>query len=273
MKSLKKVFAFTLVFVFSLVVFSVYAPTVMANNESSSTLLTTDEINEIINQSKKISGNTNKNFNVVSGANAKTMSTDSNFLLQSITEDENGDIILTTVMPYKMLENGEMIDSFQYALQRSAGVQASVEVPTTFVDVTITVTTYFAKYQCADFAWVYRHAGIEAYWSSSNPTVSVSNMLVWYDTMGDLYAYPSVVNNGVINSTCLQEDYFIRSTINKSNPTKGTVYIDGSHTMPYDRVVYLSDYFNHMGLIYLKLNYVANGTSYEHDRSYTVYTK
>lgn len=174
-----------------------------------------------------------------------------------------------------MLRDGQMVDSFYYAslMEDKISTQATSTVPTKFVDVTITVITYYAAYQCSDWAWVYRHAGIESYWSSNNSTVSVSNMLVRYDTKGDLYAYPSVVNDGVMSSTCLQRDYFIRSSINITNPTKGKVYIDGNHTMPTNRVVYCSDYSSHGGLIYLKLTYKANGKSYVHDRSYYVYTK
>lgn len=237
--------------------------------------LSTKTINKIIEQSKKESELTDKEFNIVSNENAGIMSNESKLMIESIEEKENGDVIQTSILPYKVLENGEMVDSFQYALNHDSDIslQATDTTPTTFVDVTITVMTYYAIYKAADGAYLYRHAGIEAYWSSSNSTVNVSNMLVRYDTKGDLYAYPSVVDDGVRNSTPLQRNYFIRSQITKSNPVKGTVYIDGNNVMPFNRVVYMSNYLDHKGLIYLKLNYVANGKSYEHDRSYPVYGK
>lgn len=128
-------------------------------------------------------------------------------------------------------------------------------------------------YTCADFARVYRHAGVEAYWNSSNSTTTVSNLSVRYETQGDLYAYPDVVNQGVISSTKLQSNYFIRSQINKANPVKNQNYIDGNHTMPYDRVVYCSDKFSHGGLVYLQCTYKTNGTTRTDDRSYDVYGK
>ncbi|WP_062106810.1 hypothetical protein [Bacillus niameyensis] len=237
--------------------------------------LSAETINEIIEQSKKESELTDKDFHLVSNENARIMANESTFILESIDKNENGDVIQTSILPYKILENGEMVDSFQYALNQGSNIspQATNTTPTKFVDVTITVITSFAMYRDIYFSPVYRHAGIEAYWSSSNSTVKVSNMLVRYDTRGDLYEYPSVVNNGVRNSTPLQKNYFKRSQISRSNPVKGTVYIDGNNTMPYNRVVSLTSYLDHKGLIYLKLNYVANGKTYEHDRSYTVYTK
>ncbi len=273
MKYFKKVITLVLTIVFSLAVSLSYSPS--AYGSEMNDVISSDTVNMIIEQSKKESGLPDKDFSLVGNNIVKTNTIDSQFMLQSIEEDENKNIALTTIIPYKILEDGEMLNSFQYAynIANKLAPQAKVTVPTTFVDVTITVITYYAAYQCKDWAWVYRHAGIEAYWSSSNSTVSVSNMLVRYDTKGDLYEYPTVVEKGVSNSTCLQRDYFKRSSINKSNPTKGTIYIDGNNTMPYNRVVYCSNFFEHRGLIYLKLNYRANGTSYVHDRSYYVYTK
>lgn len=258
---------------FTLFLIILFVNTVVVNANAVNSDLSKDTINEIIDQAKKESGLEDNEFNLISNTDIGIMSDESEFTLQSIDVDEFGDVTSTAIIPYKILETGEMVDSFQYALDNNISPQATSTVPTTFVDVTITVITYYALYQTADYSLVYRHAGIESYWSSSNSTVSVSNMFVQYDTKGDLYAYPSVVDNGVINSSPLQLNYFKRSKINKSNPVKGTVYIDGNNTMPFNRVVFLSNYFEHGGLIYLKLNYVANGKSYVNDRSYYVYTK
>lgn len=63
----------------------------------------------------------------------------------------------------------------------------------------------------------------------------------------------------------------LEGSIERSNPIKGTVYIDGSHTMPLNRVVLLTDYWNHGGLIYIRLQYSVNGKSRTDDVSYYVY--
>ncbi len=191
---------------------------------------------------------------------------------------DNDLIKQTTILPYKISENGSLVNSFAYADQlmkqeKLHGQKASVSVDTNFVDITITVITYYAQYfSMYNIATFYRHAGIEAYWSSNNSSASITSLLVRYDTAGDLYRYPECINQS-LNTTWIQNNYFIRSTISKVNPIKGTVYIDGNNTMPYNRVVLLTDFFAHGGLIYVKSVYSVNGKSYNHDRSYYVYTK
>lgn len=258
---------FSIIVALTLILPVVFSNTLAVKADEVNNNLSAETINEIIEQAKKESELTDKEFHLVSNENAGIMSNESTFMLESVDINENGDVIKTSILPYKVLENGEMIDSFEYA------ITAKNTTPTTFVDVTITVITHYAAYQDPYWSWVYRHAGIEAYWSSNNSTVRVKNMLVRYETKGDLYAYPDVVNDGVRNSPLLQRDYWIRSQISQSSPVKGTVYIDGNNTMPLNRVVYMSHYFEHKGLIYLKLDYDANGKSYSHDRSYTVYGK
>lgn len=192
------------------------------------------------------------------------------YALQVKKEMENGDVEVSLLIPYKIDSEGGMYNSFAYASTRASSTHN-----TSFVDVVITVVTYYAAYQCSDYAWVYRHAGFDASWNASSSTTTVSNMLVQYDTCGDLYEYPSVVNVGVMNSQTLQSDYFIRSAVNINSPTKNQTYSDNdtSHIMPYSRVIYCSNYFNHGGLIYVQCSYSANGTSYTHDNSYYVYQK
>lgn len=233
--------------------------------------------NSIINQSKEISG-LSGDFNIVSTTSTlSTRSTNSinsnanELVLQSNVQQDDENCIHTAIIPYKILENGKLINSFEYA--NTIAPRATNQNPVQFVDVTVTVLTHYALYQCYDFYWVYRHSGIEAYWSSSNSSATVSKMLVRYESCGDLYAYPDVVNNGITNSTRLQKDYFISSEINQSNPIKGTTYRDANHTMPTNRVIYCCDYMLHGGLIYLQCSYKVNGTSYTHDVSYYVYSK
>ena len=186
--------------------------------------------------------------------------------------EKKGDITkITTIIPYVINDEGSLVNSFDYAV-KLAGTKSTSTVHTNFVDVAVTVITYYAHYfSYENFMHFYRHAGIEAYWSSDNPTLNPTYLLVRYDTCGDLYAYPDCLSEA--DPTCLQLDYFIRSSISKSNPAEGTLYIDGSHTMPYNRVIYCSDYFDHGGLIYLKLNYYVNGNYRSDDRSYYVYSK
>jgi len=218
-------------------------------------------------------------YSLSSVSDAKIVEMDQGYAVQLESVTANNETAVTTIVPYKVDTNENLVNSFEYLSKINAQNQDVIkpmdtsEVPTTFVDVTLTVRTYYAHY----FSWTnvanfYRHAGIEAWWSSNNSTVSVSNMRVWYDTAGELYKYPDCIDKP-LSETKVQDYYFIRSSIEQSNPTKGNVYIDGNHTMPLDRVVLLTDYFNHGGLIYLKLDYSVNGKSRSDERSYYVYSK
>ena len=197
------------------------------------------------------------------------------YAVQIEVQTSDDETALTTIIPYKVDENDNLINSFQYLAQQNNIIRPMAEstVPTTFVDVTLTVKTYYAHYTSSThFLNFYRHAGIEAWWSSNNSTVSVSSMTVNYETAGELYRYPDVMTQS-LSSTKVQDYYYKKSSIVRSNPTKGTVYIDGNNTMPLDRVVLLTNYFDHGGLIYLKLTYSVNGTTRTNDTSYYVYSK
>ncbi len=174
-----------------------------------------------------------------------------------------------TIFPYKILPNGEMVNSFEYMPTQTT---RNSTVPTTFVDTTITVVTSYAHYYSENNAQnFYRHGGIEVYWNSDNSTAKVSNMYVIYDSAGDLYKYPECLTES-LSSTLIQEDYFIRSTVDQDNPVENQSYFDANHTMSRSNVLLCASYFDHGGLIYLKLTYSVNGNSYTHDRSYYVYT-
>lgn len=189
------------------------------------------------------------------------------YALQLTEKLSNGDVSVTTYLPCKITEDG-VIDSFQYADK----LRNTSTVDTNFVDVTITITAHYAQYQCSDFFPVYRHAGVEAKWNASNSTTDVSTLLIKYDSKGDLYPYPDVVNNGISSGLKIQSDYSIRSEIYKIDPIKNNVYIT-SNSMPYNRVINCSNLLEHGGLIYVYAKYISGGKSYEHDRSYYVYGK
>lgn len=252
--------------------------TVSLNMTAFATDFETDNDSTILQQAieidAKITAQNYKNFNIISLTNQKSallaeMNATNEKVLQAI-EYEDDLVKVTTIFPYKVLNDGELINSFEYT---PVQLRSADPVPSEFVDVTVTVTAYFAHYFSMDnVANFYRHAGIEAYWSSNNSTVSVSNMLVRFDSAGQLYKYPECMTQS-LSSTLVDNYYFIRSTIERNNPVKAQVYLDGNHTMPINRVLLCTDYFNHGGLVYLKLTYVANGKNYQHDRSYYVYSK
>ena len=194
-----------------------------------------------------------------------------------LEELEDGLVKVTTFIPYKISKNNILVNSFEYAnkikIDKKAEditIKKTETVDRTFVDVTVTVISYYyQEYSWENAMTFYRHAGIEAYWSTSNSSVSVNNMLINYESCGDLYKYPDCINEQ--DPVCLEEDYYIKSSINKWYPTEYTVYIDGNNTMPYNRVINCCDYWEHGGLIYIKIDYYVNGNHRVDDTSYYIY--
>ena len=249
---------------------SIFAESISINTKENAIIsqsIALDKSEKIQEETFSIVTLTTNNTDTRSVNNANTEITKA---IQSISTNEDGLVKVTTIFPYKCLASGELINSFEYT---PAQTRNTSTVPTEFVDTTITVIAYYAQY----FSWdnianFYRHAGIEAYWSSDNASANVSNMYVIYDSAGELYEYPECLTEN-LSSTLVDDYYFIRSTIDENNPAKDQVYIDGNNTMALDRVLLLTDYTDHGGLIYLKLTYSVNGTNYTHDRSIPLYSK
>ena len=66
----------------------------------------------------------------------------------------------------------------------------------------------------------------------------------------------------------VEDDYFIASVINQQFPSKGVMYYDYNHVMPLNRVLYLSNYFDHEGTVYVFLNYSVNGSNHQDHWTY-----
>lgn len=184
-----------------------------------------------------------------------------------------GDLIeVTTIFPYKITSDGELVNSFEYTPTQ---ITRDSTDPTTFVDITVTIVTYYAKYDKTLYNGYifYRHGGIEAYWNSSNSTARVSNLYVAYESVGHMYQYPECTTASFdsVPSYLIQKEYSIGSYINQDNPVKGQSYFDGDHTMSRSNVLDCPNEIEHGGLIYLKLTYSVNGKSDTRDRNYYVY--
>ena len=188
-----------------------------------------------------------EDFQVISvnTGNAASRAADESFEEKAIQMTEtNGEMVeVTTIIPYKMLPNGELVNSFTYQpiQTRASGDSVSEK----FVDVTVTTRAYFGQYSHQDISPIfYRHIGIDARWSSSNSTASVSNMTVWFDSAGKLYRYPDCTKDPELDqpSSLVQDYYHIRSTIDQDNPVKNKIYGDEGHAMPTNRVLKCTDF-------------------------------
>jgi len=223
-----------------------------------------------LDEASRVAG---KNFKVVSLVEENDLSKDSETVgketkaIQSVSIDDDL-VAVTTILPYKCLPSGELINSFDYT---SSEVGNAKFHTMTFVDVTVAVTHHYMQNSRFDQYVVnfYRHAGVEAYWTSNNTSASVSNMNVVYLSRGDLYAYPDCMS-GVLNDSFISSNYEIRSEINENNPVENRVFITANH-MPLDRVLVILGGATYGGSIEINLIYSVNGNSYSHYASYLAY--
>ena len=239
--------------------------------ESEETDLATIEtmIAEQTIESRNELGSKNSSYSIISLNDNNSDVSQGEKVIRIIERD--GDLIkATTILPYKIGEGGQLINSFQFAYEQSQ-LRTIKPVVTNFVDVSITVShTFSAEFSVNNIAWFYRHVFVEAYWSSNNSSATASGLYVLYDSAGDLYSYPNCITQNM-SSTLVQTNYYIASSIDESYPIEDYVYGDYDHYMNTNRRLSFTDYFSQGVNIYLLFNYSVNGHSYSHDRSYKVY--
>jgi len=227
---------------------------------------TSNQIIEELIQSRTVDGISKNNFKIISLAGEDR---ESEKAVQIIKYD-NGVFTTTTIIPFKVLQDGSLVNSFKYVQGQSRYI-GQTTIP--FVDVSVTVNVYFG-YEIHPYYYTkfYRHAGIEAYWSkiNQNTSVNVTLLNVVYETTGDLYEYPTCVNPSLNPSVAfLESDFYTFSEIKQNYPTMGYVYIDGNNTMPYNRMVCCTNAITHGGYVVIEIT--NNGIVY--DWAFTVYNK
>lgn len=199
--------------------------------------------------------------------------------------EKDGMVKITTIIPYIISSDGTLINSFNYfrnisvsSMSRSSGKKNVITpkviytVPVNFTDATVTTYTYEAAYQNGiTWQWFYRHAGEEAKWNSNYSNVTIQNMYVVYNTVGQLYVYPDCLNT--FYPQCIQDPYSIASIIAEASPAKNTIYYDYNHVMPMNRVVSIDDVWNDADYVYVELMYTDhNGTYHDYDVDFGLLT-
>lgn len=209
------------VFCFLMSVSLIFLPSLSVNASAAATAQSDSRVDAILELSglNDIPANT---FSIISlqgsSSNTRSMGIEGDMAIQS-TVVNNEQVEVTTIIPYKVTASGELVNSFEYAAT-SNQTDTATPIPSHFVDVTVTVKSYFAHYSSAvDIMSFYRHAGMEAYWSSDNATVEVDRLYVLYESAGELYAYPECI----IQHGCkVQDYYFIGSYIEEEFPPRRT---------------------------------------------------
>lgn len=133
------------------------------------------------------------------------------------TESTEGDVTtFSTLMPYKVMEGGELINSFEYA-ERTANSRSVNDYYDTFVDVVVATSV---EYEVVGTRY-YRHGGVNAYWGSTGNVSSIDRLLVSYRTYGVLYYWDGSLGTAVNGNATATEE---KSEIDVSKPIKGKMY-------------------------------------------------
>ena len=194
--------------------------------------------------------------------------------LQAVQSNGDGNIKVTTLFPYTISDDGTLVNSFAYAAAsdyRDVGMSPKKDI--SYPGATFKLIVYYSVgSDNLGTTLFYRHNGIEAGWTSTS-SVNFSKLYVRYNSKGDLYPFPDCATASSLSGLLIQKNYSVESLINVSNPTKGYMYVDGKHTMPFNRRLFLSDFFEHKGLCYYKITYTYAGQTYNFEDQIVVYRK
>lgn len=192
----------------------------------------------------------------------------SEYAIQAVTTNGNQKIV-TTIIPWKLLDDGELVNSFTvYDDLKSQKVNVN------FHDLKIVTYAYYSQYYRNDNFWsFYRAEGIDAYWTSSNSTVTVSYMHLNYDAAGEAYLYPTCTtcSEASLSNYLINSSYYLSAAISKTSPSKGVTYSDYSNVMPYNVVLHCTNYYNHGGMVNITAIFTQNGTTYNVSDNFTVF--
>ena len=207
-------------------------------------------IDEILMLDSSINAS-NDDLHVVSvqkqGPSRGQVSTNDNSELAIRMVTQNNDVTeVTTFFPYKVAENGDMVNSFEYTPKntRDTGTFTS-----TLVDTVVSTTVYYNKeFSVTNMTNYYRHLGVRANWTSNNNNVSVSKLKIVFESYGDLHKYPECMTQTQYQSM-IEADHSEKSTILKTNPYNGQICVSLDPMMPENRMLDFADGMWHGGLL------------------------
>lgn len=195
---------------------------------------------------------------------------------RNISVSEQGFIIsafegeVAVAIPLKLDENGDLVNSFVYAEQQ---LKNSGFVAHNLVDVVAYCNAYYDNLATESYLF-YRHNGLRVYWapsSSAAGTITISNLYVTYETVGDLVPYPDALyyNYSQLQASVITQNYSKVSSLYCSTEP----YVENSdmNGMPDNRVVWCHNFFGHGGYVYAEVSYTVNGSYKSYNTQSTVY--
>lgn len=187
--------------------------------------------------------------------------------IQYYTKLEDGTMEVTTILPFKSLPNGTLINSFVCSSIES--VSSPMNQTLRYSDMDLELKGTYKQFQSAilnTFHAYHMYKG-SFRWSKTNATTttsSVTYMKLHACVAGKLYTNPSDGSEPrLINSNFSRE-----KTVTKNNPTISTWHSTSNVMSSSDGIVYCNDLNDHGGWVFVEFNYIdANGTSRSGDFS------
>lgn len=175
---------------------------------------------------------------------------------------ENNMLKKEVIMPSKITENGDIMNSFAYAQQLPETSKDFSIHDYQFTDAIVYVTVYYGFWQDITLTYTnyYQPFGITTRWTTITPGVQINNLYLDFTSTGlECYNYGDfspVPGIGIATYV---------SAINKGYPTENTVYTDWSGMMPDDRCLALTKSGSlpdgHAGRVHASISYNVNGTA------------
>ncbi|MDO4296400.1 MAG: hypothetical protein Q4D90_09630 [bacterium] len=171
----------------------------------------------------------------------------------------------TFIIP-KIVEDTEVINSFQYAIQALRRRDNSWKL-THLVDMTVNFTCYYNQRYDFSSGTLYTPKGVAFSWTSNNSTASINNIKIKFSTNGDYWKLSPLTSMGY--------EKYTEFVIEKNNPGKGVTYKNTNNAMNsnYAIVCTLADIEGHGGNLWYEMTYTVNGNSIYDDYSFLVFSK
>ena len=176
----------------------------------------------------------------------------------------DGVTVATTILPFKVLEDGEIVNSFEYAENVSSKTRAS-DFTATFVDITVTSIAYYETVVSSNNNYYYRHKGVSAYWSTNDSVANLHELNVVYKTCGSLYYY-----TGYELGNKESDNKAVSSTVVKTYPEVNAIFSNYDNATPSNKVFVMgSDIYG--SWITVTVTFYADGKTQKDRADFTVY--
>lgn len=191
-----------------------------------------------------------------------------------IYEESGDDVEVTTIIPYKMQEDGTLMNSFEYYGMVPGGESnETFSNQVNFTDMQVHFTIGYTVYMGSDWSPYYKPTSIRAKWTGGAST-TVTYMNVSYNSVGELHNYPACKQVSHDQSRYSSNSFTTVIAVQKSNPPKNTNYYGTflQGRLPSDKVVCYKSYVDgHGSTVSMNMYYKVGSQTYNHKNGYIIH--